>query len=218
MEFMAELADAIPKDLFVSTFQDVKETILATDWESFQKKRTKDVAGVCLFIWDEMVHQGVTAEPSKIAPIVNNDFKGIAKFVRQELKKEPVTEAYAVSYYNEVDPKNSFVDVSLVRCWPNDIHISDVEFSDNRKPAHAGDKVKSSSQRNYHGLHVFGDFIIRLKNVAREKSIERISLMVAHKDLYEVFRRHGFQVSETKMAKLAFERVGIGFPMILSVN
>lgn len=215
---MAQLADAIPKDLFVPMFQDVKETILATDWESFQKSRAKDVSGVCLFIWDEMVHRGVTAEPFKIAPIVNNDFKGIAKFVRQELKKWPVTEAYAVSYYNEVDPKNSFVDVSLVRCWPNDIHIADLEFSDNRKPAHAGKKVKSSALRNYHGLHVFGDFIARLKNVAKEKGIERISLMVAHPDLYEVFRRHGFKVSETNMSKMAFERSRAGFPMILSVN
>jgi hypothetical protein len=215
---MAELADAIPRDLFVPMFQDVKEAILATDWASFQKKRAKDVSGVCLFIWDEMVHRGVTAEPFKIAPIVDNGFKGIAKFVRQELKEEPVTEAYAVSYYNEIDPKDSFVDASLVRCWPNDIHIADVEFSDNRKPAHGGRKVKSSSQRNYHGLHVFGDFIARLKNVAKEKRIERISLMVAHKDLYEVFRRHGFEVSETEMAKLAFENVGVGFPMILSVD
>lgn len=215
---MTELADAIPKDLFVPMFQDVKETVLATDWESFQKNRAKDVSGVCMFIWDEMVHRGVVVEPFKIAPIVNNGFKGIAKFVRQELKKKPVTEAYAVSFFNEVDPKNSFVDVSLVRCWPNDIHLADVEFSDNRKPVHAGKKVKSSSQRNYHGLHVFGPFVTRLKNVAREKGIERISLMVAHKDLYEVFRRHGFQVSETKMAKLAFENVGIGYPMILPVK
>jgi hypothetical protein len=42
--------------------------------------------------------------------------------------------------------------------------------------------------------------------------------MVAHKDLHPVFRRHGFQVSETDMAKVAFERVGVGFPMILSVD
>jgi hypothetical protein len=108
-----------------------------------------------MFIWDEMVHRRLATEPQKIAPIVNNGFKGIAKFVQKELKKVPVTEAYAVSYYNEVDPKDSFVDVSLVRCWPNDIHIADVEFSDNRKPAHAGRKVKSSSRRNYHGLRVW---------------------------------------------------------------
>jgi len=215
---MTELADAVPKNLFVPIFQHVKEKVLAMDWKSFQGNRPNHVSGVCMFIWDEMVHRGVAAEPLKIAPIVNNGFKGIAKFVHKELKEVPVTEAYAVSYYNEVDPKNSFVDVSLVRCWPNDIHIADVEFSDNRKPAHAGRKVKSSSRRNYHGLHVFSDFLARLKDVAREKGVERISLMVAHNDLYPVFRRHGFQVSQTEMSKVAFERVGVGFPMILSVD
>lgn len=215
---MPELADSIPKDLFVPMFQEVKETVLATDWESFQKTRAKDVPGVCLFIWDEMVHRKVAAKPHKIAPIVDDDCNGIADFIRKELRKAPVTDAYAVSYFNEVDPKNSFVDVSLVRCWPNDIHIADVEFSDNRKPAHAGEKEKSSSQRNYHGLHVFGEFLGRLKDVARQKEIERISLMVAHNDLYEVFKRHGFHVSETEMAKFAFENVGVGFPMIHPVK
>jgi hypothetical protein len=129
-----------------------------------------------------------------------------------------VTEAYAVSYFNEIDPDNSFVDVSLVRCWPNDIHIADIEFSDNRKPVHNGTKIKGSTERNYHGLHVFGDFIARLKDVAREKEAERISLMVAHEDLYPAFSRHGFEVSSTKMAQWAYKNAGVGYPMILQVK
>jgi len=215
---MAKLSNAIPIDLFVPLFNNVKETILATDWASFQKNRAKDVSGICMFIWDEMVHRGVATEPFKIAPIIHNGFEGIAEFIREELKQEAVTEAYAVSFYNEIDPKNSFADVSLVHCWPNDIHIADIEFSDNRKPTHSDRKLKSSSRRNYHGLHVFGDFIKRLKSVAREKGIERISLLVAHKDLYPVFQRHGFRLSESKMARLAFENTGSGFAMILPVD
>lgn len=215
---MADLADAVPKDLFVPMFKSVKEKVLATDWESFQKQRPKDVTGICMFIWDEMVDRKMTSEPFKIAPIVNSNFRGIAKFVQRELKEPPVTEAYAVSYFNEVDPENSFVDVSAVRCWPNDIHIADIEFSDNRKAAHSGKKIKSSSRRNYHGLHVFGEFLGRLTLVAKEKRVERISLMVGHEDLYAVFKRHGFEVSQTKMAEMAYKNHGVGFPMILFVG
>jgi hypothetical protein len=214
---MAMLSDAVPKDVFIPMFNEVKENVLAGDWSTFQKQRAKDVPGICMFIWDEMVHRGVAKEPFKIGPFVNRGYRGVAKFIETELGEKPVIEAYAVSYYNEVDNKNSFVDVSLVRCWPNDIHIADVEFSDNRKPVHAEKKVKSAINRNYHGLHVFGEFIARLKGVAAEKDIERISLMVAHPDLHDVFRRHGFRVSETKMAKIALNSVGAGFPMILPI-
>lgn len=112
----------------------------------------------------------------------------------------------------------SFVDVSIVRCWPNDIHIADVEFSDNRKPLRGGSKVKGSTNRGYHGLHVFGEFIRRLKATAKEKDIQRISLMAADRELYPVFKRHGFKVSTAKMAQIAFKGAGVGFPMILEVK
>ena len=210
---MAELEDAVPKDLFISRFKTVKEKVLATHWKGFQRARAKDVPSVCMFIWDEMVHRGKVTEPFSIAPIINNGYKGIANFVEKKLQAVPVSEAYAVSYYNEIDPENSFVDVSLVRCFPNDIHIADVEFSDNQKPAHAGEIVKNAAERNYHGLHVFGDFIDRLNVVARAKGVSRLSLMVAHPDLYPVFSRHGFQVNDTHMARMAFERAGMGFSM-----
>lgn len=215
---MTELAEAVPKDIFRPMFQIVKEEIAATDWKGLQKSRPAHIAGICMFIWDEMVDRKMTTQPFKIGPIVKNSFKGIAKFIESELGKPPVTEAYAASYFNEIDPENSFVDVSLVRCWPNDIHIADVEFSDNRKPVHKGMKVKGSTSRNYHGLHVFGDFIERLNDIAKNKSVERISLIVAHEDLYPVFSRHGFKVSSTTMAQIAFNSAGLGYPMIRKVT
>jgi hypothetical protein len=52
---MAEFADAVPKDIFGPMFKNVKEEILATDWKSLQSNRPKHIAGICMFIWDEMV-------------------------------------------------------------------------------------------------------------------------------------------------------------------
>ena len=129
---MAELSDAVPKDIFGPMFKHVKEEIAATDWKDLQKNRPKHIAGLCMFIWDEMVDRKAVDNPFKIAPIVNNSFKGIAKFIEAELGTPPVTEAYAAS---------------LVRCWPSDIHIADIEFSDNRKPIGKGKKSKGSAER-----------------------------------------------------------------------
>jgi hypothetical protein len=77
---------------------------------------------------------------------------------------------------------------------------------------------KGSAERNYRGLHVFDDFIERLNDVAKSKGVERISLMVAHAGLYPVFSRHGFVVSRTKMAQIAFKGAGVGYPMIRQVT
>lgn len=199
-------------------FEHVFEQVLAADWTTFQKARPQDVPGICMFIWDEMVHRNVTSFPFKIAPYTQNNFSGVAEFIQKELGRPPVTEAYAVSYFNEITPKTSFIDVSLVRCWPNDIHIADVEFSDNRLPVHAGPKIKGELGRSYHGLHIFGDFINGLRGVAKEKGVERISLMVADGALYPVFKKYGFEVSETYMAQIGFKKAGMGFPMVLQLK
>ncbi len=214
---MAELADAVPRELFIPLFEQVEEKVLAKDWATFQKVKPEQVPGICMFVWDEMVHRKATSSPFKIAPYMENGFKGVAPFVAKELGKPIATEAFSVSYYNEVTPKLSFVDVSLVRCYPNDIHIADVEFSDNRRPLHAGNKTKGSTNRGYHGLHIFGEFVERLHAIAKEKGVERISLMVADAPLYPVFKKYGFEVSPTKMAQMAFKMAGTGFPMILKV-
>lgn len=215
---MSDLADAVPKDLFIPLFKHVDEQILATDWETLQKAKPEQVAGICMFIWDEMVDRKATKQPFKIAPYTENGFKGVARFVEKELGMPIVAEAYTASYFNEITPKSSFVDVSLVRCFPNDIHIADVEFSDNRRPLHSGKKVKGSTSRGYHGLHIFSEFIDRLRVVAKDKGVERISLMVADPPLYQVFKKHGFEVSKTKMAQMAFKMAGTGFPMILKLK
>lgn len=215
---MTDLADAVPRDLFVPLFKHVNEQVLAVDWRTLQEVKSEQVGGICMFIWDEMVDRKATDQPFKIAPYTENGFKGVARFVERELGRPIVTEAYAVSYFNEITPKLSFVDVSLVRCYPADIHIADVEFSDNRRPIHYGPKLKGSMSRGYHGLHVFGEFIDRLRGVAKHKGVERISLMVADPQLYQVFKRHGFEVSKTNMAQVAFNMAGTGFPMILELK
>lgn len=169
-----------------------------------------------MFVWDEMAHRGVAKQPFKIAPIVQKNYQGIYEFVQKELKRPPVSDVYAVSYFNDVDPEMSFVDVTLVQCYPDDIHITDVEFADNRH--RVGTHQPEKGLRNYRGLHIFGDFIARLSDVARSRNISRISLMVGAKGLYPVFKRHGFEVSDTKMAQMAFKQVGLGFPMVRKVK
>jgi len=121
-----------------------------------------------------------------------------------------------VEYFNEVVPNDAFVEVSLAQCFPDDVHIVDVEFSDNRKRIPANDP--SSRFRTYKGLHVFGEFLERLKGIARARDVGRISLIVAWPPLFKVFKRHGFQASETEMAQRGYSGAGHGFSMYLPID
>ena len=215
---MAELKNAVPVDLFEPMFKKVREKVIATNVSEFLKNKPKQVPSISLFIWDEMVHRGAVPnhERFKIAPIINNEFKGVYKFIKKELGKEPISDIYAVEYFNEVVPNDAFVEVALAQCFPNDIHIIDVEFSDNRRPI--GQRDPTREFRTYKGLHVFGEFLDRLREVARGRGIERISLIVAWPPLHNVFIRYGFRVSETEMAQRGHKIAGHGYSMYLPVG
>lgn len=212
---MAELSDAVSVDLFAPPFADVRRVIDANTVPEFRANCGEKIAGVCMFVWDEMVHRGRVRNPQKIARIVQNDFVGIYSFVQRNLGKAPLTQAHASRFFNEFDQKRSFADVFLARCYPNDIHICDVEFSDNRRRVAADDPTEPF--RAYHGLHVFDVFLERLRGIAQQLSAERISLIVAYPPLHAVFSRHGFAVSETTMAQRAFRMAGHGHPMVLNI-
>lgn len=213
---MSDLKDAIPTDLFATKFTNVREKVLATTVPQFLENQPAKIPSVSLFIWDEMVHRNLVSEPFKIAPVINNGYHGIYEFVRDELGEEPIRDVLSTKYFNEINSAEPFADVSLALCYPNDIHIIDVEFSDNRHPLPQDDP--SRGLRKYKGLHIFGTFLERLKAVARVKQADRLSLMVAEPPLYQVFRKHGFAVSKTQMSQRAFKMARHGFAMVLPVS
>jgi len=69
--------------------------------------------------------------------------------------------------------------------------------------------------RPYHGLHVLGVFLDRVKELARERRLDRISLMAASPKAHEVFARHGFVVGDGAMAQWTYDNVGMSHPMLL---
>lgn len=213
---ITQLEDAVPAERFAEFYDQVRHTVLASTVQQWQIRRAKDIPPTLMFIWDEMVHRGVALAPFKVAPIVNNGFKGLYDFVERELGRPPISAAYAVEYFNQLQPASSFAEVSLVHGFPNDIHICDVEFSDQRHPLPANHP--DLKYRKYKGLHVFGEFLDRLRSIARARGAERISGLVASPPVHHVLARHGFRVSDSKMAQEAARRAGHGHAMILPVS
>lgn len=163
---MTILRNAVPVEALKRHFPTAKEVVVANSVEEFCSKEPSKIPSICLFIWDEMVDRGLVKEPFKIAPTINNGYKGIYEFVSKELKEPAFRDAYSVRFYNDVS-KHSFADICLIHCYPSDIHISDVEFSDNRQKIPASDPT--SQFRRYKGLHIFPEFLDKLRCVAKKK-------------------------------------------------
>ena len=206
------LRDSVPIERIRAEFPECHESVQATSVAEWRRQRAKDVPSTLLFVWDAMVDMGVAKDPMKVSPIVNGGFRGLFDFVERELGRPPLLEAFATEFFNDVDPGASFVELSLVRCFPHDLHLSDVEFSDNRRRAPA------DQERKFKGLHVFGDFLDNLKQVARHSGDDRISLVAASRAAHDVFLRHGFQVNPTQVSLMGFRRSGMGHSMFLPVR
>lgn len=209
---MYNLRDAVPRDRIIEIFPNAKEIVCAENVQQWLEARAKDVPPTLMYIWDSIVHLCITKEPMKISPVVNNNFEGLYEFVENELGEPPVGDAFAAEFFNENDEENSFVEVSLVRCFPNDIHISDIEFSDNRRPVDPDDPQQ---YRAYHGLHVFGYFLEALKEIGKQQGAAQISLNVANPAVHYVFERYGFKINETEVSLTGFKHRGCGHSMIL---
>lgn len=208
-----DLEYSVPREAIEKRVPSARFEVAARNVNEWRAKRPTHVSGACMFIWDEMVDRRAVREAFKIGPIVNNGFKGIYEFVERELGRPPAQGAYVVNAFQD-GVEESFCDVSLVKCYPSDIHICDVEFSDATRPLAPG--KRANTLRKYHGLHVFGEFLDRLVEVGRSQSLERLSLLVAEPPLYSVFKKYGFKPGTTQMAQIAF-KTGQGFPMILTL-
>src|SRR3546814_13438038 len=84
-------------------------------------------------------------------------------------------------------PDYPFAVIELCQCFPDDLHIADVELSDIRRKLEQ--PQNGIGARGYHGLGVFGDLLDGVKMVAKERGLSRISLIAASPQPPAVFDR-----------------------------
>src|SRR3546814_7882834 len=68
-------------------------------------------------------------------------------------------------------PDYPFAVIELCQCFPDDLHIADVELSDIRRKLEQ--PQNGIGARGYHGLGVFGDLLDGVKMVAKERGLSR---------------------------------------------
>src|SRR3546814_20009117 len=112
-------------------------------------------------------------------------------------------------------PDYPFAVIELCQCFPDDLHIADVELSDIRRKLEQ--PQNGIGARGYHGLGVFGDLLDGVKMVAKERGLSRISLIAASPQAHAVFERPGFKVGDGALTGLADPPPGDSQAILLNI-
>jgi hypothetical protein len=214
-KIIMELSETLPHAAIAAKIGEYEERVGFTDADSFIRNDKESMSSVGLYVWDQMVARHVVQNPRALATVYPNRLDKMAQFIKRELRQEWITDAFTTKLFSPILPDYSFVDLEIVQCYPGDIHLLDLEFSDVRRPL---DKPSMGvGARGYHGLGVFGDFLDNVKQLARERGLHRISLMAASPEAHQVFSRHGFVVGDGALAQWTFDNVGHSHAMLLTL-
>lgn len=210
-----KLAETLPRGAIEMKVGPFDERIGFTDADTFIRNDKNTMSTVGLYVWDQMVARKVVADPRALASVYPNRLDKMAQFIKRELRQDWITDAFTTQLVSPIRPDYAFVDLKIVQCYPRDIHIADVEFSDPRNPL--DEPTTGIGARRYRGLGVFGDFLDAVRRLARERGLDRISLMAASPQAHETFSRYGFKVGDGARAQWTFENVGFSHPMLLKL-
>jgi hypothetical protein len=220
---MLTLSDAIPREHFREMFELVTEKVIATNVGAFYVTDTAGASTTNLFVWDEGVSRGVVADGEEMRKYHPKRPKQAYKLTRDRIGEEPFQEVFCTSFFNEHSKQKffgknadfAFAQIDLVRCFPNDIHISDLTLLDLTQPLIDRSLI---APRSHRGLHVFPMLLEGLKSVGRESGADRISLVAASQAAHEVFSRYGFRPTDTPVSQHAFKNFGHSHAMALAIT
>lgn len=162
--------------------------------------------------WMHYVESGAKVDPQKLSQYFDNSDPYLFRHVEKVIKRKVIQDIILV-HAKVDDPElenNICGKLLLARTYLNNMHISDVEFSNPYEPV-----PESEQQYTYHEYRSLGLFSTLLDNLCRfsqENKISRITLSAASSDQVPYFETHGFKVEDTDFARQAQE-YGMSIPM-----
>jgi len=220
---MVQLSDAIPVDRFNELFTKVEEEVVARNTAAFYVRDPAGASTVNLFVWDEGVSRGLVVNGEEMRKYHPDKPKKAYGLTKLRVGQEPFREVFCVKYYNEHSRQNyfgknvnlPFAQIDLVECYPSDIHIADITLLDLTKPVRDN---AEPAPRSHRGLHVFPLLLDGLMSVAKQKGLDRLSLVAASRAAHDTFSRYGFKPTDTPVSQYAFQNLGFGHAMALNVR
>jgi hypothetical protein len=162
--------------------------------------------------WMHYIESGAKVDPRKLSDHFDKGNPFLFREVEKVLKRKVIQDIMLV-HAKVQDPELDHKicgQLLLARVYPNNLHISDVEFSNPYKPVTEGDK-----KYHFHEYRSLGLFVILLKNIiayGKLNRIAKITLSAASDHQIKYFKSHGFSIESNSFAKDAIEH-GMSIPM-----
>lgn len=171
----------------------------------------------CLFeiganAWMHYVVSGAKVNPQKLSKYFDEQDPLIFRRVEKVMKRKTLQDIVLI--HAHVDDNSLERDICgqllLALTYPNNLHISDVEFSNPYEPVATADQ--SYVYHNYRSLGLFSELLSNIMRLCQENKISKVTLSAASRDQVPYFEKHGFSVEDTDFAIHALE-ANSGIPM-----
>lgn len=176
-----------------------------------------DLEPGCLFeigvnAWMHYIESGAKVDSQNLAKYFGEQEPLIYRRVEQIMKRKALQDIVLIRA--NVDDENLDRKICgqllLARTYPNNLHISDVEFSNPYEPVEESEQ--EYTYHEYRSLGLFSELLENILKLGKDNKMSKITLSAASRDQVPYFEKHGFSMEETDFAKQAFE-VDSGIPM-----
>lgn len=163
--------------------------------------------------WMHYIESGAKVNPRRLSEHFDNGNPFLFREVEKVMKRKVLQDIMLV-HAKVQDPElenNICGQLLLARVYPNNLHISDVEFSNPYEPVPENEK-----KHHFHEYRSLGLFATLLKNIiayGKKNRIAKITLSAASDHQIKYFESHGFSIENNNFAKDALEH-GMSIPMI----
>jgi len=162
--------------------------------------------------WMHYIESGAKVNPQKLSRYFDERDPLIYRRVEKVMKRKALQDILLV--HAHVDDSSLERDICgqllLARTYPNNLHISDVEFSNPYEPVSSSEQ--SYQYHNYRSLGLFSELLENIMQLGKDNKISRITLSAASRDQVPYFEKHGFSMEDTEFASQAYE-ADSGIPM-----
>ncbi|MBN9135670.1 hypothetical protein [Phyllobacterium sp. SL163] len=152
--------------------------------------------------------------PNSLGDLVDRGEPNLLKYVSRALNRKMV---FDISYQYATVPTaptaEPKIQLLIAHLFPNRLHIADVQLLN---PESVRAQFEGHEDQSHNSLRLFGRMLANAEMIAKDIGAEKITLTSANNPLISTFKKHGFAVEDSGMARQAMS-VGFGIPMELVI-
>ena len=163
--------------------------------------------------WMHYIESGAKVNPRKLSKHFDSGNPFLFKEVEKVMKRKVLQDIMLV-HAKVQDPElenNICGQLLLARVYPNNLHISDVEFSNPYEPVPENEKKHHFHE--YRSLGLFAKLLVNIIAYGKKNRISNVTLSAASDHQIKYFKSHGFSIENNNFAKDALEH-DVSIPMV----